>query len=307
MKVSVLINSRNRLRSLFRCLESVFNQDYSDYEVVVLDDASEEMHLCPPLVEMFKSPLLRCLRSEIQLGVAGSRNLLMKEASGDIFCFIDDDAYFEDSNAITRFVKAFSISKHIGIVACKVINHCENNTDLLVPFSKYWRRREPTIVENAQFVSYYLGTCHAIKREVIENCGFYQDKMMFGGEELDLSYRAINAGYRIYYEPSIVVHHYPQTSVIGPGVQRQRESAELYHSFRNRFYLAWRYLQLRYVPIYIGVWTVYYLLEALRKGYLRAFFQGLWDGVGQFRKDYRTPLNKQAQSYLKKYYGRLWY
>lgn len=307
MKVSVLINSRNRLQPLIRCLKSVFNQNYSNYEIVVLDDASDSINLCQALLEVFKCPFLRCFRSDTQLGVAGSRNLLMRLATGQVFCFIDDDACFESPEALTRFVKAFSVHKDIGIVACKVVNHCGNNTDLLVPFSRRWRRHKPNSVEEGQFVSYYLGTCHSIRREVFEHCGPYKDDMIFGGEELDLSYRAINAGYYIYYEPSIIVHHYPQTSVVGPGDQKEKNAKELYYSLRNRYYLAYRYLPLQYMPSYLAVWTGYYFWEALRLGHLSAFLRALWDGIWECRKNSRDPLNKQAQSYLTKHYGRLWY
>ena len=307
MRVSVLIGSRNRLGVLIRCLQSVLHQDYSDFEVLVLDDASDEVDLCRVLMDHFKDPRLRCLRSNTHLGVAGSRNLLTRMATGEVFCFIDDDAFFESSNALTRFVKSFSIHKSIGIVACKVVNHCGNNSNLLVPFSKRWLRRKPDLIGKGQFVSYYLGTCHAIKREVFERCGPYKDDMMFGGEELDLSYRAINAGYYVYYEPSIVVHHYPQTSVVGAGDRKKKESKELYYSIRNRYYLAYRYLPLRYIPSYLIVWTSYYFWEALRGGYLRAFFHGLWAGIQQFRENHRDALSNQAQSYLRGHYGRLWY
>lgn len=307
MKVSVLINSRNRLQPLLKCLESVISQNYPDYEVIVLDDASDTTDLCPMILDIFKSRSLFCFRSEIQLGVAGSRNLMAELATGDVFCFIDDDAYFESFDAIIKFVRTFDIHEKIGIVACKVVNHYENFIHLSVPFSLRWRHRRPDIVDRGQFVSYYLGTCHAIKREVFERCGFYNSDMMFGGEELDLSYRAIDAGYYIYYEPSIVVHHYPQISVVGSGDRRQRDSEELYYSLRNRFYLAYRYLPLRYVPSYLSIWIGYYLYEALRRDCLSVFFRGVWDGIQQLKKHHRTPLNNKAKSYLKEHYGRLWY
>jgi len=305
MKVSVLIGSRNRPHVLSRCLESVLSQDYSDFEVLVLDDASDQVDLCQALAERFNDPRLRCLRSDVQLGVSGGRNRLMSEATGDILCIIDDDAYFEDSGAITRFVNIFRSDKSIGIVACKVVDHRRGNTDLLVPFSRRWRRRRPDIVERAQYVSYYLGTCHAIRREVLERCGVYTPELMFGEEELDLSYRVIAAGYRIYYEPAIVVHHYPQASVFAKG--KQGGAKELYYHIQNRFYLAYRYLPLRYMPVYLSIWLGQYLVKTIQTRTLGAFFAGIRDGILRLKKYQRTPLDEKAQRYLKEHYGRLWY
>jgi len=305
MRVSVLIGSRNRSDVLFKCLENVLSQDYSDFEVLVLDDASDEVDLCRVLRQRFNNPRLRCLRSDIQLGVAGGRNRLMAEATGDILCVIDDDAYFEDSNAISRFVKIFCSDESIGIVACKVIDHPGENDDFLVPFPRRWRQRKPDIVERAQYVSYYIGTCHAIRREIIERCGMYSAELIFGEEELDLSYRVIAAGCRIYYEPAIVVHHYPQASVLAKG--KQGDAKELYYHIQNRFYLAYRYLPLRYVPVYLGIWLGQYLVKALRNRTLGAFFAGIRDGILRLKKYQRTPLDEKAQRYLREHYGRLWY
>jgi len=305
MKVSVLIGSRNRLHVLSRCLESVLSQDYSDFEVLVLDDASDQIDLCQALKKHLSDSRLRCLRSNIQLGVAGGRNLLMREAKGSILCVIDDDAYFEGHDSIKRFVDIFCSNTRIGIVACKVVDHRGNKTDLVVPFPRSWRRRKPEITEVAQYVSYYLGTCHAIRREVLDRCGLYADDIMYGGEELDLSYRVVNAGYYIYYEPSIVVHHYPQSSAIMAG--ERGVAKELYHSIQNRLYLAYRYLPRRYTPFYLMFWLGYYFGTALRNGHLKFFIKGLYDGIRRLRKYQRNPLSPEAERYIQEHYGRLWY
>ncbi len=305
MKVSVLICSRNRLQVLRRCLESVLNQDYLDLEIVVLDDASDQVDLCPALMTHFNDARLRCLRSDMQLGVAGARNRLIAEATGDILCFIDDDAYFDNPTAIARFVDVFCSDQKIGIVACKVLDHRSGYEDLLVPFPKHWRSRMPGITEQAQYVSYYLGGCHAIRREVIECCGVYAEDLMFGEEELDLSYRVINAGYYVYYEPAIVVHHHPQASVIA--ANGKGHSKELYYHVRNRLYLAYRYLPIKYIPSYLIIWLIRYFIDSVRGNALGAFFAGLRDGILQLRKYRRDPISTKAQTYLRQHYGRLWY
>ncbi len=305
MKVSVLIGSRNRPHVLKRCLESVLSQTYPDLEIVVLDDASDQVDLCQTLMEHFNDARLRCLRSDTQLGVAGGRNRLIAEATGDILCFIDDDAYFDNPTAIARFVDVFRSNQKIGIVACKVLDHRSGHVDLLVPFPRRWRNRIPGITERAQYVSYYIGGHHAIRREVIEHCGAYAKDLMFGEEELDLSYRVIDAGYYIYYEPAIVVHHHPQASVVA--AHGKGHSRELYHHVRNRLYLAYRYLPAKYIPSYLGIWLIRYFIDGIRDNTLGAFFAGLYDGILQLRKYQRNPISTKAQDYLQQHYGRLWY
>jgi len=282
----------------------VLNQNYTKLEILVLDDCSQEFNICAELSAQIDDDRIKCFRSERQLGVAGGRNYLMKKAKGDIFCIIDDDAYFEDSTAISRFVDILSSDKKIGIVACKVIDHRGNCTDLLVPFSRYWRRRIPDITEKAQFVSYYLGTCQGIRKKVIESCGEYAEDLMFGEEELDLSYRAISRGWRIYYEPQILVHHIPQPSVAGA---TSRGGEELYHHVKNRFYLAFRYLPARYFIFYLTFWLTKHLLDAIKTGRMGKYFGGVVAGIRWLSKIKREPLNAEALKYLKENFGRLSY
>jgi len=303
MKVSILIGSRDRPKALIRCLESVMKQDYRPMEVLVLDDNSNGYQLNELLASTFQDPRLRYFRTHTSLGVAGGRNFLMQQAEGDIFCTLDDDAYFSDSRCVSCFVEAFDRHSQVGILAFKIIDHRAGREDLIVPFSRWWRKRRPHLTEKPQLVSYYLGGCHAIHRRVIEQCGGYQDAFVFGLEELDLSYRAIEAGFGIMYFPSVVVHHCPELSAM----EQQERHRRLYYYVRNRLFLAYKYLPLIYVPIYLGIWLSALSLSALKQLAFMEFLGGLVVGLRELKKLKRTPLSQQAVRYLKAHYGRLWY
>lgn len=305
MKVSVLIGSRDRPEALLRCLESVLKQDYTRLEILVLDDNSSLYHLEELLTAALSDSRLRCFRSNTSLGVAGGRNFLMRQAEGDIFCIVDDDAYFAGSDCISQIVEAFEHHPRVGILASKVLNHRNGQVELLVPFSRQWRRKRPHLTTEPQLVSYYLGGCHAIRRSLIEQCGSYQSDLIFGEEELDLSYRAIEMGFEIMYLPNVLVHHHPAPSVVSHW--KEYRQPELYYHVRNRFYLAYKYLPWVYIPVYLGVWLNIYGLNALKSGAFREFLGGVVAGVRFLKKLKRTPLNPRAVQYLKTHYGRLWY
>jgi glycosyltransferase involved in cell wall biosynthesis len=90
-RISVLIGTRNRPEVLKRCLRSVLGQDYVNFEVLVLDDASDSCRVCDSIQEL-ADPRLRCFRASDPLGVAGGRNRLMELAEGNMFFVMDDDA-----------------------------------------------------------------------------------------------------------------------------------------------------------------------------------------------------------------------
>lgn len=305
MKVSILIGSRNRPDVLSRCLQSALAQDYAPFEILVLDDASDQFRLDGLIVSKFQDRRLSCFRTERSLGVAGGRNFLMRQATGDIFCLIDDDAYFADSSCVKQIVEAFERYPGMGVLATQVIDHRAGEMSLLVPFSQAWRIKRPNLLTETQLVSYYLGTCHAIRRCVIEASGGYQNDLMFGEEELDLSYKAIGLGFQIMYLPNVIVHHHPQPSAIGGGSEKSH--SELYYHVRNRFFLSYKYLPAIYIPVYLAVWITIYGLQAVKLNALKEFLLGISAGVKLLTRLERTPLDPQAVHYLKTHYGRLWY
>lgn len=303
-KISVLIGTRNRPEALIRCLRSVLAQDYPNFEVLVLDDASDAYNVCEFLQELANSRI-RCFRVPEPLGVAGGRNRLMELAEGDVFCVIDDDAYFDDLQALNKIANIFIRNADVGIVAVKVIDHQDKKTSLLVPFPKWALICHPGLVDEETDVSYFLGTCHAIRRKVIQVCGLYQSELMYGEEELDLSYRAVEAGFRIRYIPEITVHHCPQDSVVKSHKFMRRP--ELYYHVRNRILLARKYLPLHFATFYIIFWMLRSFISALRSGTVMELIQGIVAGIQFAKKAKRTPLSQEAIGYLRKHHGRLWY
>lgn len=91
--ISVIIPSRNRREILSRCLESLANQTIDDYEVIVVDDNSDDD--TPDYLARFEGlyPDLkfRWFRNEPHIGANPSRNRGVKAAVGRYIAFTDDD------------------------------------------------------------------------------------------------------------------------------------------------------------------------------------------------------------------------
>lgn len=91
MKISVLLPTRNR-RELLRCaILSVLSQDYSDWEILVSDNASEED--VASLVSAFDNPRIIYSRSSENLAVTDNWNRALAMASGDYFVMLGDDDF----------------------------------------------------------------------------------------------------------------------------------------------------------------------------------------------------------------------
>lgn len=93
-KVSVLVPARNEERTIAACVQSLLSQDYPDFEILVLDDASEDR--TGALVRQFeKDPRLRTLRGTPLpagwLGKPWACHQLAQAASGEVLLFTDAD------------------------------------------------------------------------------------------------------------------------------------------------------------------------------------------------------------------------
>jgi GT2 family glycosyltransferase len=299
-RVSILIATSNRPDAFERCLRSVIYQTYENIEVIVLD-YSEDINTCEQAADIIANAPVKCTHVKEPYGVAGSRNWLMDQASGDIYVFIDDDACFADNHAIERVVDGFE--KDVGIQAFKIIDNPDKDGGRpVVPIT---RSKKSNLKLDEHFrVSYFVGAGHAFKREIIEECGDYKSDLMYGMEELDLSYRAIEHGWTIRYNPAVVIHHYPGSPVINT---ESTGYSELHYKVANRIYFAVRYLPARYVLIYMCIWLGYYAIQAVQSLSPKEYLSGIKRGVQLARSNERTPMSSRSIEYLRENHGRLWY
>lgn len=89
---SIVIPTYNRAHTISRSLESVLKQDYSDWEVIIIDDASKDN--TKEVVENFKEARFKYFRNENNSERSISRNRGIESSTGTYICFLDSDDYF---------------------------------------------------------------------------------------------------------------------------------------------------------------------------------------------------------------------
>jgi glycosyltransferase involved in cell wall biosynthesis len=88
-RVSVIIPTYNRAEFLSSAITSVLNQTFQDFEIIVVDDASNDN--TQEVVSSFNDKRIRYIRHEINKGGAGARNTGIKVSTGKYIAFLDDD------------------------------------------------------------------------------------------------------------------------------------------------------------------------------------------------------------------------
>lgn len=95
--VSVIIPTHNRSKLLLRAVKSVLAQSYSSFEIIIVDDASDDdtaQVIQDNFLPLIKSEKIRYFRNEKVKERSISRNLGMEKASGKYICLLDDDDIF---------------------------------------------------------------------------------------------------------------------------------------------------------------------------------------------------------------------
>lgn len=111
--VSVVLPTYNRGDIVGRSIESVLEQTYTDFELIVVDDASSDE--TDRVVEEFDAQI-RYVKHEVNRGAAAARNTGIREAGGDIIAFQDSDDVWKE-HKLERQMDAFeSADNDIGVV-----------------------------------------------------------------------------------------------------------------------------------------------------------------------------------------------
>lgn len=100
MKISVVVPCYNSSETIRRCIESVFEQTLSPYEIIVVDDGSSDdtLLLLEKLKEECPSNIKYHILKQVNSGPSIARNKGIRHASGDWIAFLDSDDYWNEQN-----------------------------------------------------------------------------------------------------------------------------------------------------------------------------------------------------------------
>lgn len=92
--LSIIITAYNAEKTIERCINSILENEYNDYEIIVINDGSSDK--TEKVIELFASDKIKYF-SKKNTGVADSRNFGIEKAKGEYITFIDSDDYVSNN------------------------------------------------------------------------------------------------------------------------------------------------------------------------------------------------------------------
>lgn len=286
--ISVVIVTWNRRDEVMKTIQSVIDQDYSHYEIIIVDNGSEDN-----TVEALQLhyPQVKVIRLEENLGASGGRNPGIKAANGDILFLLDSDASLE-TRTLANIIDQFEKNKEISILSCKVLYEASREID-----PNAWLFTEPDLADqDLQFYSYSFSECAAaIHRSVFEKTGYFWDYLFYGREGEEFALRAWDADFTIQYFPQAVVLH----RVSSEG--RILTDKQLYYDLRNSLSIYITRYPLWLIMIIAPLKIATSLVKGIRYKNMKPIMSALWNVIMNlaFLLRERHPIsNKTARRYI---------
>lgn len=154
--LSLVIPFIDRLRITEKCLESVVKCTTGSLELIVIDNGSDEDYSSE--IQKLLSPNIefKYIKNPINLGVLDSFNQGMKEASGDIVCFIHNDVLLHEPGWDKKITAAFAKDVQLGLAGLLGGKRIEANGDRAQVFSKI-QGKDVGKLENYPVTAHYFG------------------------------------------------------------------------------------------------------------------------------------------------------
>lgn len=261
MKISIVIPNRGGAGLLQQNLPYVLKAA-KGAEVIVVDDASRDNSL-----EILKNefPSVRVLRKTRHDGFGSTVNAGVKEARGDIVVLLNTDVRPE-KNFLAPLIKHFDDTAVFG-VGC--LERSYENGKVMFRGRGEARWEKGFFVHsrgevNKTTTAWVSGGSSAFRKSIWEKLGG-MDTLYdpFYWEDIDLSFRARKAGYKILFEPtSVIIHEHEQ------GIIKQDYSSFQIKTiaYRNQFLFIWKHMPDIKIWLSHFFWTPVRLLQALFRG-----------------------------------------
>ena len=227
INLSIIILSYKSKEHLKVLLPSVFGSEGVSFgvdnsarytaEVIVVDNGSQDGTL--QWLQATSYPLQAIPNGNT--GFASGNNIGIKKSSGKYILLLNPDTKLEP-NTLKEMLDFMESREDVGISGCKLIK-ADGKLDLACRrrFPNPWNSFQRLFLKNNQNYNYsdisedqsmevdsVVGAFLLIRRSVIDKIGLLDEQFFMYGEDLDWCWRCKESGFKVWYYPKVICHHY---------------------------------------------------------------------------------------------------
>jgi len=223
--VSVVIPCFNAASSLMRTIESIRNQNYSNIEVTVVDDASTDAATKEILLDLEKTNI-RIVHHDANLGLSAARNTGFSKTNGEYIVFLDSDDWLEHST-ISKMVAAIPKISNKFFIYCDLSYEGERIGTSLREYKPF-----------SQLAINKIPYCIMIPRLEFEFSQLYSEELREGLEDWDLNL-------------TLLENHYLPVRVSEPLFHYCVSRNGMFASItKAKYFTIWRLIRMRHKELY---------------------------------------------------------
>lgn len=298
MCVTVIIPNYNGRKYIHECLDSLRLQNFKDFKIIVVDNASTDGSV-EVIEEDYEEVTL--IKNDENYGFSQAINKGIKVAETEFVILLNNDAMCE-YNFIEELVKGIQKSDQIFSCAARMIQYndrkkLDNTGDYYTVFGWAYQRGQDESIKKYKKAGRVFSACAGAaiyRRELFDEIGYFDEQHFAYLEDVDLGFRANIVGYKNYYLPKAVVYHIGSAS-----------SGERYNPFkvklaaRNSVYLYYKNLpsfQLFLNSPFIAAGHIIKYMFFKKRGLEKIYLDGVIEAyktLDKVKKVQYDPANKE--------------
>jgi len=230
---SIIILYWNNDQYIHTCLNSLDNQTFNDFELIILDNGSEKP-FDKDLIREFSNRNIKFLQLPENIGFAAGNNLGVEHANGEYVITLNADAFPEPDwlvniqIAIEKYPNCFFASK---LLMANDPSRLDGVGDVYHFTGQVWRKyhnyTETSLQLSQKEVFSPCGAAAIYPKDAFEKVGGFDPDYFAYVEDVDLGFRLRLSGYQCIFLPEAVVHH------VGSGSTGRRSDFSVYYGQRN--------------------------------------------------------------------------
>jgi len=208
--VTLLVLNWNGEAVIKECIDSLMLTNYSPFELLVVDNASNDGSL--DILMEYKEKI-RIIKNDYNYGYAKGNNIGIKAAKGKYIATLNNDIIVEKT-WLDEVIDFFENHTDVGIISCRQMNYYQKDVidsffsyiSLGLTFEQYGHNQIYRYHPRC-YVSGANGASAIYRKELLDQLNGFKEIYFAYNEESDLCIRSIYKGWKCIFIPSAIVYH----------------------------------------------------------------------------------------------------